>query len=311
MTSKIATPARFVAALPALLGFVPRESAVLVPLDGEGTIIFAARADMGDFGAATCKTIIEAAQQNDAASVAVCFVTDDAVAVEEFATILPVLLSQYGLSPRLIVEIETCDVPARWTEHLSGHTGISDDWRENPMTASRIAQGNPIHNDRNDQVALFDAVRSPVDPAENVDAVECIRNVIQAVNERGIMTAELAARIGGMITASVRHRDALLRVAGQDAEIAADLMRQAANLLHGKARSEVLAVAAMCYYCTGNGGPAGMALEAAKRTETGQSRLGALLDKALQAGMHYNEVRETIPTYELASELLEAPYPED
>lgn len=79
-----------------------------------------------------------------------------------------------------------------------------------------------------------------------------------------------------MVIASVHHRDALLRIAGQDAETSADLMRQAANLLRGRARAELLAMSAMCYYCAGDGGSAGMALDASKRIDAGQSGLGAL-----------------------------------
>lgn len=50
-------------------------------------------------------------------------------------------------------------------------------------------------NDRSDQAALFETAQARVEPAENVDAVECVRDVTRTVAEGGTMTADLAARI--------------------------------------------------------------------------------------------------------------------
>lgn len=305
--TSLRTPADIVAAAAALLGFAPTNSVVVYMLrrDPADELIvrcairfdITVTADQAANFPATCN--LRPVDNHAAILLAVCDERFD----QHAHTVLDTLrdaLDNVGIP--VIRRIMTRDVTTegQWLDPDSGHHGPTYPYTDSLLTTQRILAGDRISRGRSDIEAEF----APIEPAPPValgDHGELVtataEEIADALNGYPI-SRTLPTRAGIVITAQPAVRDAMLALALDHPQAAADLWTHIARRLREAPRAEALTVAAVCYCLLGDAVRAGIAtdiaLEEAQASDTAPPRLAVLLFSALQSGMPPQQIRRVI-----------------
>ncbi|BBX74160.1 DUF4192 domain-containing protein [Mycobacterium shinjukuense] len=325
-------PAALIAALPAVLGFVPEKSLVLVTVrDGElGSVM---RADLsGELPDRVEQLAGIAAAADPDAAIAVIVDADGAqcpICQDDYRRLCAALTA--ALSHRQVTlwaahVVDRVALGGRW--HCvdgCGSSGAIDDPASSPLAVAAVLDGRRLYPRRADLQAVI-AVDDPARSAELADAVgerAAARELAHradpvACRRRDVENAmAAAARVAdgqplsdadvaelGCALRDVSVRDTLYALAvGENADEAESLWVVLARVLPPPWRVEALVLLAFSAYVRGDGPLAGVSLEAALRCEPGH-RLAGMLDRALQSGLRPEHIRELATTgYRLARQL--------
>lgn len=318
-------PGTVIAAVPAVLGFVPETSLVLMTVD-RGDLGCVLRIDLSDD---------MTDQIAHLAAVAAAARPEGAVAVivdEHGASCHPCNDDHRELVEQLADELDSWDIDllgahvvdrvaagGRW--HCAdgcGRGGVIEDPSASPLALAAVLDGRRLYTRRAELQAVVaaDPLRSPaladlvaaagVAALSDADACAVIneaRGAAAHVAAGGTLADETAARIGGALR-DMRVRDTLFALAvGDDADAAEALWVALARLLPAPWRIEALVLVAFSAYARGDGPLAGVALDAALRLDPAH-RMAGMLDQALQSGMRPEQIRELAVTgYRLAEQL--------
>ncbi len=325
-------PGALIAALPAVLGFVPENSLVLVSLCG-GELGSVLRVDLSEKLAERIGHLAEvtAAAEPDAAI---------AVIVDEHGAHCPGCNEDHRqLSEALTSALADRDIQL-WAVHVvdrvaaggrwhcvdgCGAGGEVDDPSASPLAAAAVLDGRRLYPRRADLqavIAVEDAARSGEltelvghhaaarEAARRVDPDGCGRRDVEralaaaarVADGRPLSEAEVA-QLGCALT-DVQVRDALYALAvGATAGDAESLWALLARTLPEPWRVEALVLLAFSAYARGDGPLAGVSLEAALRCDPGH-RMAGMLDTALQSGVRPERIQELALTgYRLAKKL--------
>lgn len=292
-------PATLIAALPAILGFVPEKSLVLVSL-AAGELGSVMRADLCDELADRVGHLAE-------------------------------LVAAAALSQRDIVlwaahVVDRVAAGGRW--HCvdgCGCSGVIDDPSASPLAMAAVLDGRQLYPRRSDLQAVI-AVDDPVRSAElavalghqaadreiahRADSVGCSRQDVEnalaaaarVADGQSLSDTELA-RLGCAL-GDARVRDMLYALAvGENAGAAESLWALLARVLPEPWRVEALVLLAFSAYARGDGPLAGVSLQAALCCEPGH-RMAGMLDTALQSGLRPEHIRDIAVTgYQRAEQL--------
>jgi hypothetical protein len=323
-------PGTLIAAIPAVLGFVPEKSLVLVTLeDGEmGAVL---RVDLTEdlcdhldgmaaaAAAGYADQAIAVIVDEDGASCRMC--NDEhrvlAVAVEGS-------LDEHGIELLGTYVVDRVEAGGRW--HCAdgrANRGIVDDPMASPLAMAAVLDGRRLYMrraDLQDVIAIADPARaaalhavisahvdSVVDEdrrdADVRDDVEHARDAAAyVVDGRPPSDADMARLAHGLTDPQVRDTLYALAV-GADADAAESLWVTLSRSLPEPWRVEALVQLAFSAYARGDGPLAGVALEAALRCDP-DHRMAGMLDQALQSGMRPDQIRELAFTgYRLAERL--------
>ena len=325
-------PGALIAALPAVLGFVPEKSLVLVSI-GNGEMGSVLRVDLSAALADQSGHLAQvAAAAEPEAVIAVIVDADGArcpVCNEEYRDVCAALteaLSQYAIELWAAHVVDEIAAGGRW--HCvdgCGAGGVIDDPSASPLAAAAVLDGRRLYARRADLQAVI-AVDDPHRSAElaaavvasaasravahRADADGCGRRDIEdmiaaaarVAGGEALSEAEMA-RLGCALT-DVQVRDILYALAvGENAGEAESLWAVLARTLPAPWRVEALVLLAFSAYARGDGPLAGVSLEAALRCEPGH-RMAGMLDTALQSGMRPERIRELALTgYRLAERM--------
>ncbi|WP_422748035.1 DUF4192 domain-containing protein [Mycobacterium sp. WMMD1722] len=313
-------PGMLIAALPAVLGFVPERSLVLLTVDcGElGCVL---RIDLPDPPAQMTRDLahlaeVAATAQPDAAIAVVvdagggdhCDLTDD----------LAELLAIHGIE---LLDAHVVDRVAEggrwWCADGCGRGGLIDDPSASPMAMAAVLDGRRLYPRRADLEAVIAVDSRRAAALHKVmgppTGLESAREARAAVEDAVALAARVAggqaitdveaARVGAALR-DVRVRDTLFALAvGVEAGSAEALWATLARLLPTPWRTEAQVLLAFSAYSRGDGPLAGVALEAALRAAP-EHRMAGMLDQALQSGMRPDRIRELAVTgYRLADQL--------
>lgn len=325
-------PATLIAALPAILGFVPEKSLVLVSL-AAGELGSVMRADLCDELADRVGHLAElVAAANPAAAIAVIVDANGAQCPrcnEEYRQLCAALAA--ALSQRDIVlwaahVVDRVAAGGRW--HCvdgCGCSGVIDDPSASPLAMAAVLDGRQLYPRRSDLQAVI-AVDDPVRSAElavalghqaadreiahRADSVGCSRQDVEnalaaaarVADGQSLSDTELA-RLGCAL-GDARVRDMLYALAvGENAGAAESLWALLARVLPEPWRVEALVLLAFSAYARGDGPPAGVSLQAALCCEPGH-RMAGMLDTALQSGLRPEHIRDIAVTgYQRAEQL--------
>jgi Domain of unknown function (DUF4192) len=325
-------PGAVIAALPAVLGFVPEKSLVLVTIDG-GELGSVMRVDLSLALADRIGRLAEvAAAAGPQAAIAVIVDADGAgcpVCNEQYRELCGALTAE--LSQRDIVlwaahVVDRVGAGGRW--HCvdgCGSAGAVDDPSASPLAMAAVLDGRRLYARRADLqavIAVDDQARSAAlagligqraasrDVAHRADPVGCGRRDVEDAMAAGARVAdgqqlsesELANLACAL--ADVQVRDTLYALAvGENAGEAESLWALLSRSLPAPWRVEALVLLAFSAYARGDGPLAGVSLEAALRCEPGH-RMAGMLDTALQSGLRPEHIRELAVTgYRLAKQL--------
>jgi hypothetical protein len=325
-------PGALIAAVPAVLGFVPAKSLVLVNIEN-GAMGAVMRVDLSVELIDTLQQIAEvAAVARPDAAIAVIVDADGAPCPEcreahrQFADVLAKTLAAEGISLRAVHIVDKIALGGRW--HCGdgcGAWGTVDDPFASPLAVAAVLDGRRLYACRADLekvIAMADVSRierladltrrqlETYDPTRCDDPDGCTRRdveyaiTIAAENADGrVLSDEVLARLAGALT-DIRTRDVLFALAvGERAAEAEELWATLSRTLPDPWRVEALALLAFSAYVRGDGPLAGIALETALRSDP-THRMAGMLDTALQSGMRPERISElAISSYRLAGEL--------
>lgn len=324
-------PGALIAALPAVLGFVPENSLVLVSVD-DGELGSVLRADLSEDIAEQVVHLADiAAAARPQAAIAV--IVDAAGAHcpgcnEEHRQLCGALansLAQNGIELWAAHVVDRVALGGRW--HCvdgCGSCGAVEDPSASPLAAAAVLDGRRLYARRAD----LQAVIAVDDPARSAALAGAIRRQAAAREEepgdptprrrRDVKNAvAAAARVAGGQSLSdgelaelacalrdVQVRDTLYALAvGDSADAAEALWALLSRTLPAPWRVEALALLGFSAYARGDGPLAGVSLDAALRCDP-DHRMAGMLDRALQSGMRPERIRELgVTGYRLAKRL--------
>lgn len=320
-------PGALIAAVPAVLGFVPETSLVLLTVD-RGELGCVLRIDLSedmDDQVVHLAEVAAAARPDGAVAVFVdehgagCHPCNDDY--RELTEFLDEQLGTWGIELLGAHVVDRVATGGRW--HCAdgcGRGGVIEDPSASPLAVAAVLDGRRLYTGRAELQAVVtaDPVRSAGVAAaiaaipersgemsrdEARAAIEEARAAAAHVADGGVLSDEAACRLGcGLL--DVQVRDTLFALAvGEDADRAEALWVSLARLLPAPSRTEALVLLAFSAYARGDGPLAGVALDAALRIDPAH-RMAGMLDQALQSGLRPERIRELAVTgYRLAEQL--------
>jgi len=323
-------PGALIAALPAVLGFVPEKSLVLVTVD-RGEMGAVMRVDLSPRLADTIDRIAEvAAAAKPDAAIAVIVDADGALCpmcAEDFrqlATALTDVLALQEITLLAVHVVDSITTGGRWhCADMCGARGTIDDPSSSPLAMAAVLDGRRLYARREELQKVIEVK----DTARVARLSRRIRKQLKARGEDGgddssrrdVENAiDAASRVGNGADLSdadaaalacaftdITVRDTLYALAvGEKAGEAETLWASLSRVLPKPWRVEALVLLAFSAYARGDGPLAGVALEAALRCSGGEHRMASMLDTALQSGMRPEQIRDLAMTgYRLADRL--------
>jgi hypothetical protein len=329
---RITRPGALIAALPAVLGFVPEKSLVLVSLE-RGEMGAVMRVDLALALAGEVGHLAEIVSSSGADTVvavivdaqgALCPVCNDDY--RELCDALTAALREHGMTLGAAHVVDRIEAGGTWRcVDGCGATGTVDDPGASPLAAAAVLDGRRLYSTREDLKAVIavtdpghaDALVASIRERASVREAEwredpdgCGRREVEAaIAAAGRVCGGAALDDGEVATLAcaltdVAVRDTLYALAvGSGAGQAETLWALLARTLPDPWRAEVLVLLAFSAYARGDGPLAGISLEAALRSDP-EHRMASMLDTALQAGMRPEQIRELAGTgYRLAKRL--------
>lgn len=321
-------PGTLIAAVPAVLGFVPEMSLVLVTMD-RGDLGCVLRIDLCDDmeeQIAHLAEVASAGRSDGAVAVIVdehgsgCHPCNDDY--RQLAELLAEQLASWDIALLGAHVVDRVATGGRW--HCAdgcGRGGAIEDPSASPLAVAAVLDGRRLYTGRAELQAVV-----AVDPVRTAELAEVIaaapdrlgeilsddqagavigeaRAAAAHVADGGVLSDEAAARLGCALS-DVRVRDTLFALAvGEDADRAEALWVSLARILPAPWRTEALVLLAFSAYARGDGPLAGVSLDAALRIDP-VHRMAGMLDQALQSGLRPERIRELAVTgYRLAEQL--------
>jgi hypothetical protein len=301
---KLTNNSDIVAAIPALLGFVPTASFVVILLEDDNGEHFVRCVLRGDLNVrpdavaklpATCGPAFHGADA--VILVAICgdWLDDQARATLDA---LRIGIEAVNITVRARLLIRDTTQHGHWLDIDSGQTGPVYPYTDAIMSAEAVHRGRNIAKTRDQIIAEFAGTTNPVPViAEHPDDIvmSTLEEIATVTASNTVASPSLATRAGILITQNVGLRDAALLLGAEHPEPAAALWTTIANQLSGEARIQALTIAAAQYYISSDAVRAGIALEIADEdataAEVAYPTLAVLLSTALQAGLSPREIR--------------------
>jgi Domain of unknown function (DUF4192) len=321
-------PGALIAALPAVLGFVPEKSLVLVTVD-RGEVGAVMRVDLSPKLADTINRIAEvAAAARPDAAIAVIVDADGARCPmcadghRQLAAALSDVLALQNITLLTVHVVDRVAAGGRWhCADMCGAGGTVDDPSSSPLAMAAVLDGRRLYARRDE----LQQVTEVTDTARVRRLARRIRKQLDARQDsggdsarRGVENAmAAAARLAGGADLSdaevaelacamtdVDVRDTLFALAvGDSAAEAETLWAALSRALPTPWRVEALVLLAFSAYARGDGPLAGVALEAALGCD-GEHRMASMLDTALQSGLRPEQIRDLAVTgYRVAERL--------
>jgi hypothetical protein len=327
-------PGALIAAVPAVLGFAPEKSLVLVTIIG-GEMGAVLRVDLSEgFFDALPDALGHLADMAAAADAdaAVAVIVDEhsidcpmcADLYRDVSNELGETLSDHGIELFAVHVVDRVAAGGRW--HCAdgcGNARVVEDPESSPVTMAAVLDGRRLYARRADLVEVV-----AVTDARRAEALRpAIEKRAAAVNYSGRPDAEVRAdvehAVGCAISSSegtplpdddavrlacavadARVRDTLYALAvGANAAEAESVWAALTRMLPAPWRVEALVLLAFSAYARGDGPLAGVALQAALDVDSGH-RMAGMLDAALQSGMRPDRIRELALTGYKLAELL-------
>jgi hypothetical protein len=321
-------PGVLIAALPAVLGFVPEKSLVLVTVD-RGDMGCVMRVDLSDELVHSLEHVADvaaAARPDSAIAVVIdedganCRMCNDQH--RQLAGLLTSALADRGIELLAVHVVDRVAAGGRW--HCAdgcGNAGTVEDPSASPLAAAAVLDGRRLYARRAELQEVIDVVDparteslaeaiedSRPDPAERPDAaaradVEAAIAAAARVADAAELGDDVLVRLAWALT-DIRVRDTLYALAvGENAGQAESLWAALSRTLPEPWRVEALVLLAFSAYARGDGPLAGVSLEAALRGDP-THRMAGMLDTALQSGMRPEQIRDlAITGYRLADRL--------
>ncbi len=326
-TLKLHDPGELLAAIPALLGFVPEDSLVILCLGGESDngIEMVVRHDLVSLVAEPERMLALASQlrtlfdETAVGSVSFVVIDSDWAGDEasewhrELVADMGSLLIAGGAQIKGALLASKIGCGDSWASLLDSRAGAIPDPMESAVAAAHVFQGRMIRGSRTELASTIapalagelETMRSLIDdlcgevrrrremggPSALRRELEMVLSAV-AASESGEAAEGREVAMLAMAISAPLVRDALLAlVIGDHADGAERLWGLMSRLLPAPERAESLALCAVSAYARGDGPFAGICVEAALDADP-EHRLASLLREALDQGMHPDRIRQ-------------------
>jgi hypothetical protein len=308
-------PGTLIAALPAVLGFVPVQSLVLVTVD-EGELGCVMRVDLSPDMAGRIDHLAEVAAAAEPHTAIAVFVDENGADCQqcndEFRELAGMLADRLAAGGIELLGAHVVDrVAAGGNWHCAdgcGSHGTVEDPSASPLAVAAVLDGRRLYRRREELQQIVDA--DPVRGERLARAIDDLPETPAArgrTRRRGDIEAAIAiagrfadgqaptdgeiARIA-VALADPQVRDTLYALAvGDGAGAAESLWAELARALPPPWRAEALVLLAFSAYVRGDGPLTGVSLDAALHCDP-DHRMAGMLDTALQSGMRPEQIRE-------------------
>lgn len=324
-TLKLHDPGELLAAIPALLGFVPADSLVVVCLGGErhNSVEMVVRHDLLSLVAEPERMLALASQlrslfeDSQVGSVSFVLIDGDWDCAdprdwhEDLVAEIGTLLIAGGAEVRGALLARDITGGGPWTSLLDPRAGRIPDPRDSAVAAAHVYQGRMIRDSREELEASIAAgpeeevaamaqriaeVRAAALARREFGGRRALREELEAVlcavalvDSGDLPEAEEIARLAVAIT-SAQVRDSLLGlIAGAHSAAAEKLWSLLARTAPPAERAEATALCGLSAYARGDGPFAGICVDAALDANP-DHRLSILLRQALDRGMHPDDI---------------------
>ncbi|HLR99858.1 MAG TPA: DUF4192 domain-containing protein [Mycolicibacillus parakoreensis] len=322
-------PGALIAALPAVLGFVPAKSLLLAVIEA-GALGPVLRVDLADGLADRIDELVEVAAVGGPEAV-IAVIVDAAGARcpqcnrdhQQLCAELGAALQRRAIALWAAHVVDRIAAGGRWhCIDRCGAGGAVDDPATSPLAVAAVVAGRRLYRCRADLQAVVgvgdpgrreriaDLLREPPPPTRRssraarrrADLAAMLAAAGRHAGGAALDDAELVAMARALLDIDVR--DTLYALAaGESADAAESLWILLAQTLPGPSRAEALVLLAFSAYVRGDGALAGVALEAALREQPAH-RMAGMLDTALQSGLRPESIRGLAMTgYRLAARL--------
>lgn len=321
-------PGALIAALPAVLGFVPVKSLVLVTV-ARGELGAVMRVDLTDRPADTVDQIAEvAAAAKPDAAIAVIIDADGALCpmcaddFRELASALTDVLALQGITLIAVHVVDRIAAGGRWhCADLCGARGTVDDPSSSPLAMAAVLDGRRLYARREDLLEVIEVtdtarvarlmrrirrrlrVRDSSDDHSSRGDVDFVMALVEKM-AAGTEPSDAEVAEMACVLSDVDVRDTLFALAvGDKAAYAESLWAMLSRVMPKPWRVEALVLLAFSAYARGDGPLAGVALDAALRC-SGEHRMATMLDTALQSGLPPDKIRGlAVSSYRVAERL--------
>ena len=214
-------PANLIAALPALLGFIPTESVVVVALK-DVEVLFTARNDLTTISH-TASTIMDTARRHKATNVFIVAISNDDENAMQKAMATAQIAELLGLDVNSVLHTPSCDGPHGWTNLRTGDTGMTDDYRTSHVSVRLVMDGKAISTARDELEKRFALTEPATDPHTSMSLLAIARQVHAIMAEKRHADSRIGSKHGHAVTSNVAFRDALLTVGSDNPRAATQL----------------------------------------------------------------------------------------
>lgn len=295
-TIHLTTPAAALAAIPVSLGCIPTESLVIMGTDALGRLIVSLRIDITDAHTDQAQHIAEILYRNEIRTVTIAAITDSYPG-RRHPSYLPITdaFDNYDIETRAFIQTRALDPAGKvWVDHLNHRTGMTTDYRDSALTAAAVANNRIVHPDTAAMKELLTPTTTAPAHTKPIDAAATITTVLNTMTSNATATPELAAELAATAATSKNARDALLCIVGHDAAAAAEIFRTSANMLTGTNRANLLTLAAVAYYLSGQGALLNATIEAATTSTRELPSLLRLIDTTASAGVPPHVIKDEL-----------------
>jgi hypothetical protein len=299
--ARLSTPGDVVATVPALCGFVPQDSVVLLSLRGPRRRLgLTVRLDLpppGHLDVVAAALAAHVVQDGGAAAALVLYAPHPQPEVAAAVAT--------ALAARDVALVESLHVSGdRWTSYVCTASCCPPDGTPVPgvpalVAAEHALEGRAVLGSRAELVASLappaeDAYRALVRRARQSApaSLGLVRTVLEEVASGGCVDAMTAAQVA-VVLHDVQVRDEVLTWALDDTDALLSLAEQVARLVGPPHDAPVCTVLAWTAYARGDGARANVALERALRADPGYG-LALLLQAALDGAVPPAELRRTL-----------------
>ena len=303
--------AAVISACPAVLGFVPEASFVMITVGRDGMLGVVLRVDLDGAADALDEFTVHAVQADSAAVIVVIVDREgfgSPFGEERHAELVAKLdgaLKAHGVAVAGAYSVDRIAKGGHWRATGSSDLAAElDDPATSVVAVAAAVDGRQIRGSRAELVASVAAdldrvaVLMPLVAAQRAEAgrADVVAAVLAAADVLGVGgvpgDGELAAIAAALVEVDVRDGLYVLAV-GEMASPVEMLWELLARALSGQWRAHALTLLGLSAYLRGDGPLAMVAALEALKEDDGQ-KMAKLLDAALQAGMHPERLREML-----------------
>ncbi|MHC9293533.1 DUF4192 domain-containing protein [Mycobacterium sp. LTG2003] len=311
----VRSPGSLIAAVPAVLGFVPEQSLVLVSID-DGQLGCVMRLDLSLVLTEAVDQLAEVAAASQPHA-AIAVIVDETGADcqhccdihAELADTVEEALSLHGIELTAAYVVDRVAAGGRWhcAYGCAAH-GVIEDPSASPLAVAAVLDGRRLYRRRADlqeivepdesrgerMRAVIGGLPAPAPSRRRADVRADIESALSSATRLADgqypADAELARLAVALTDPQVRDTMYALAV-GELAGQAESLWVELSRALPAPWRAEALVLLAFSAYVRGDGPLAGISLDAALRCAP-DHRMAGMLDRALQSGMRPDQIRE-------------------